>query len=106
MSHEGNNANNVNGIANASAKPSIPTVGLTQLPDVTVSTSSNPMIGAVQENETNTRVNAMRKIDSSPVVEEAFVSTLFAQLSGSFISNHPKNDNANTTNNPKRKRLK
>ena len=98
-------ANNVNGKANANAKPNIPTAGLIQLPEVTVSTNSKPMIGAVQENDTNTRVNAMRKIEIKPVALEALVSTEFAQLSGNLISNHPKNDNANTTNSKNKKML-
>ena len=84
MSNDGNMANNVNGNANANAKPNIPTAGLIQLPEVTVSTNSKPMIGAVQENDTNTRVNAMRKIEIKPVALEALVSTEFAQLSGNF----------------------
>ena len=105
LSNDGNMANNVNGKAKANAKPNIPTAGLIQLPEVTVSTNSKPMIGAVQENDTNTRVNAMRKIEIKPVALEALVSTEFAQLSGNLISNHPKNDNANTTNSKNKKML-
>ena len=105
LSNDGNMANNVNGNANANAKPNIPTAGLIQLPEVTVSTNSKPMIGAVQENDTKTRVNAMRKIEIKPVALEALVSTEFAQLSGNLISNHPKNDNANTTNSKNKKML-
>jgi hypothetical protein len=102
----GNMANSVNGMAKAKAKPNMPTAGATQLPDVTVSTSSRPMMGAVHENDTNTNVKAMRKIDTSPVVFPALVSTLFAQLSGSLISNHPKKLKAKTTSNRKMKILK
>ena len=54
-------------------------------------------MGAVHENDTSTSVKAMRNIEISPLVLAAFVSTAFAHLSGSFNSNHPKNDNANTT---------
>ena len=47
----------------------------------------------------------MRKIEIKPVALEALVSTEFAQLSGNLISNHPKNDNANTTNSKNKKML-
>ena len=99
-------AKSENGMANAKAKPNMPTAGPTQLPDVTVSTSSRPMIGAVQEKLTSTRVNAMRKIESSPVVLLALESTLLAQLSGNLISNQPKKLTAKTTNKRNRKMLK
>ena len=105
FSHEGNMAKSVNGRARARAKPNMPNAGATQLPLVVVSTSSSPMIGAVQEKLTSTSVNAMRKMLSRPLVFEAFVSTAFAQRSGNFISNHPKNDRANTTNSRNRKML-
>ena len=96
----------VKGTARASAKPNIPMAGASQSPEVTVCTSSRPMIGAVHEKLTNTRVKAMRKIDTKPVVFEALVSTLFAQLSGSLISNHPKKLTANTTSKRNRMILK
>ena len=99
-------AKSENGIAKAKAKPNIPTAGPTQLPDVTVSTSSRPMIGAVQEKLTSTRVKAIRKIESSPVVLLALESTLLAQLSGNLISNQPKKLTAKTTSKRKRKILK
>ena len=83
----------------------MPSAGATQLPLVVVSTSSSPMMGAVQEKLTSTSVNAMRKMESSPLVFDAFVSTAFAQRSGSLISNQPKNDRANTTSNRNRKML-
>ena len=106
FNHEGNSAKSVNGKAKASANPNIPKAGATQLPLVVVSTSKRPIIGAVHENETSTSVKAMRKIESNPLVFDAFVSTAFAQLSGSLISNHPKNDSANTTNSTNKKILK
>ena len=98
-------AKSVNGTASARANPSMPTAGASQLPDVTVCTSSSPMMGAVQENDTSTSVKAMRKMESSPVVLLALVSTLLAQLSGSFISNQPKKLTANTTSSRNRKML-
>ena len=106
FNHCGNSAKSVNGRARASANPNIPSAGANQLPLVVVSTSKRPIIGAVHENETSTSVNAIKKIESSPLVDEAFVSTAFAQRSGSLISNHPKNDSAKTTSNRKRKILK
>ncbi len=63
-------------------------------------------MGAVQEKLTSTSVNAMRKMEIRPVVLDALVSTLLAQLSGSLISNQPKKLTANTTSNRKRKMLK
>ena len=83
----------------------MPTAGASQLPLVVVSTSSSPMMGAVHENDTSTSVNAMRNMLMSPLVADALVSTAFAQLSGSLISNHPKNDRAKTTSSRNRKTL-
>ena len=97
FSHEGNMAKRVKGSASATANPSMPSAGASQLPLVVVSTSSRPMMGAVHEKLTSTNVNAMRKMLMSPLVSVAFVSTLLAQLSGSLISNHPKKLSANTT---------
>ena len=62
LSHEGNRAKSVKGSARATAKPSMPSAGASQLPLVAVSTSSSPMMGAVQENDTNTSVKAIRKM--------------------------------------------
>ena len=102
---EGNMANRVNGSARARAKPNMPTAGPIQLPEVTVSTSRRPMIGAVHEKDTRARVKAMRKIEMRPVALDALVSTELAHPSGSFISNHPKKDRAKTTRSRKRKML-
>ena len=99
-------AKSVKGTANAKAKPNIPTAGPTQLPEVTVSTSSKPMMGAVQEKLTSTKVKAIRKMDSSPVALPALESTALAQLSGSLISNQPKKLTAKTTSKRKMKTLK
>ena len=101
FNQEGKRAKRVKGRASANAKPNIPMVGANQSPEVTVSTSSKPMIGAVHENDTNTKVKAIRKIEMRPVVLDAFVSTALAQRSGSLISNHPKNEKANTNNSKK-----
>src|SRR3712207_8034516 len=98
-------AKSVKGMANASANPNIPTAGPTQLPDVTVSTSSKPIIGAVQEKLTSTSVKAMRNMESRPVALLALESTELAQLSGSLISNQPKKLTAKTTRDRKSTRL-
>ena len=105
FSQAGKRAKRVKGRARARAKPNIPRAGASQLPLVVVSTSNNPMMGAVQENDTSTRVKAIRKMDSRPLVWVALVSTLLAQLSGSLISNQPKKERANTTSNRNRKML-
>ena len=103
--NEGNMAKSEKGMASANANPSMPMAGASRAPEVTVCTNSSPMMGAVHEKLTSTRVNAMRKIDSRPVVLLALVSTLLAQLSGSLISNQPKKLKANTTSSTKRKIL-
>lgn len=69
-------------------------------------TSKVPIIGPVQEKETNTNVNDMKKILIMPVVESAFVSSLFVQEEGNTISNAPKKEMAKTTNNKKNMILK
>ena len=50
-----------------------------------------------------TSVNAMSKMLRNPPVERALLSKAVDQLSGSVISNNPKNDNANTANNKKKR---
>ena len=64
------------------------------------------MIGPVQENETNTRVNAINMIDTKPVVDSALASIFDVHEAGKVISNAPKNDTANTTNIKKKMMLK
>ena len=105
FSHEGKKAKRVNGRARARANPNIPTAGPMMLPDVPISTRRNPMIGPVHENDTKARVNAIRKMLSNPVVLSDFASTLFCHDEGNVISNAPKNEAANTTNNRQKKIL-
>ena len=64
------------------------------------------MIGPVQENETSTRVSAIKKIESRPVVELALASIAVLHEEGSVISKPPRNEAAKTTNRAKRKILK
>ena len=106
FNHDGNIAKRVNGRARAMANPNIPTAGATMFPDVAKSTSRKRMIGPVHENDTRARVNAIRNMEISPLVLDAFASTLFAQLDGSDISNHPKKDSANTMSNRQNSMLK
>lgn len=105
LSHVGNRAKSVNGRASAMAKPSIPMAGPAMLPDVLTSTSRKPMIGPVHENETSVSVNAMRKMLSIPLVDDALLSTLFVHDEGRVSSNQPKNDRANTTSNRQKNML-
>ena len=59
------------------------------------------MIGPVQEKDTNTKVNDMKKILKIPVVESALLSSLFVHEAGNTISNAPKKEIAKTTSNRK-----
>ena len=106
LSQLGNIAKSVNGKANANAKPNMPTAGPISEPEVAEATNKKPMMGPVHEKLTKANVKAMRKIESRPVVEEAFVSTALPHLSGSRISNQPKKLTANTTSIKKKKTLK
>ena len=106
FSHDGNKAKRVNGNAKAMANPSIPIAGATILPVVETCTNKNPIIGPVQEKDTNESVNAIRKILSNPVVDSALLSTALLHFEGNVISNAPKNEAANTTNIRKKRILK
>ena len=89
-------------MARAIAKPVMPTSGPIMLPWLAASTSRVPMMGPVQEKETMTRVDAMKKMLNKPVVFSALLSILLLQESGSLISNAPKKEMANTTSNKKK----
>ena len=99
----GKMAKRLNGIDKAKAKPNIPIAGPTAAPIVAACTNSVPMIGPVQENDTSTNVNAMKKMLMIPVVESAFVSSLFVHEAGNTNSNAPKKETANKTS--KRKNM-
>ena len=64
------------------------------------------MIGPVHEKLTSTSVSAMKNIESSPVVEEAFSSIFVDHDEGNVISKPPRKEAANTTSSANRKRLK
>ena len=106
LSHDGKMAKRVNGKARARAKPNIPTAGAMMLPDVPASTSRNPIIGPVHEKLTKTKVNAMRKMLSSPEVEDAFLSTALFQEDGRVISKPPRKEAPKTMSIRKKKMLK
>ena len=65
-----------------------------------------PIIGPVQENDTSTRVKAMKKMLSKPVVFSALLSIAVDQLEGRLRSNAPKNEMAKTTSKTKNIMLK
>ena len=105
FNHEGKSAKSVKGNAKARAKPNIPMAGPMRLPIEATSTRRNPMMGPVHEKLTSANVKAIRKMLSKPVVFVALLSTAFVQLLGNVISNPPKNEAANTSNNRKKKIL-
>ena len=61
----------------------------------------DPTIGPVQENETKTRVKAMKKIPPNPPFS-ALASILFTKLEGKVNSNMPKKARAKKINIPKK----
>ncbi len=98
-------ANSVNGMARARANAPIPRAGPLISPFDAASTSRVPISGPVHENDTSTSVNAIRNILIIPVVRSALLSTLLLHFAGSFMSNAPKNEMANTTRIAKNIRL-
>ncbi len=92
-------------MASARAKAPIPTAGPAILPTDAASTRRVPIIGPVHENDTSTSVKAMKNMLIKPVVRSALLSTPLLHFEGSFMSNAPKNEIANTSNNRKNARL-
>ena len=105
FSSEGNRANTVNGMARAMAKPSMPMVGAIMSPCVDTATNRKPMMGPVQEKETRASVNAIRKMESRPVVDSDFWSILFDHDEGNVSSKAPKNEAAKTMSRSAKKML-
>ena len=89
---EGKKAKKPKGKATATEKPSIPTIGRKTEPRA-ASTNTVPTIGAVQEKETKTKVNAIKKAPIYPPLS-ACASDLFTSQEGSTISNAPKKEAA------------
>ena len=84
LSKAGKSAKRVKGSANATAKPSMPTVGASWLPpEVETSTNRKPIMGPVHEKLTSARVKAMRKMLNKPVVFEALASIALPHEVGS-----------------------
>ena len=84
-------------------KASIVTIGVQNSPCVDLM-STVPTIGPVQENDTSTRVRAIKNTPARPPLSE-FLSLLFTREEGSCISNAPKNDAANSINITKNSRF-
>ena len=63
------------------------------------------MMGPVHEKDTSERVNAIRKMLSSPLVASALLSTALLHLDGKVISKAPKKEAAKTTSIRKKNRL-
>src|SRR5690606_13224408 len=97
----GEMANNVKGSASAKENPNIPMAGPNKAPEFADSTRSVPIIGPVQENETNAKVRAMKKMPINPPLS-APLSDLFNHIEGKVISQAPKKEIAKTTNNIKK----
>jgi len=91
---------------NAKAKPNIPIAGPTAVPIEAACTNKVPIIGPVQEKDTNTNVNDIKKILNTPVVESALLSNLLVHDAGNTSSKAPKKETANTTNSKKNRILK
>ena len=100
---DGNIAKMVKGNAKATENASIVTIGVQNSPWVDLM-RTEPTIGPVHENDTSTRVNAMKKMPARPPLSE-FLSLLFTNDDGRVISNAPKNDAANTMNTMKKMML-
>jgi hypothetical protein len=89
----------------AMEKPRKPMMGPSLSFCLLTSTSKFPIKGAVHENDTSTNVRAIKKIPEK-LLRLALESTLLVNAEGTVISNAPRNEIPNKTNNPKTKRLK
>jgi hypothetical protein len=92
LSNDGNHANTVNGRAKAIANAAIVMIGI-HTPPLVELMITEPTIGPVQENDTSTRVNAIKKIPTKPPLS-APSSLLLTSDEGNVISNAPRNDAA------------
>ena len=99
-------ANRANGSASARAKPNMPTAGARMLPVEATSTSRSPTIGHVHENDTSTKVNAIRNMLSTPDVFSLLRFTAFVHDEGRLSSNPPRKLAANSNRSKKKKMLK
>ncbi len=92
LSQRGKKANRVNGNAKARENPSMPMMGSSTCP-LADATRIAPTMGPVQENETSTRVNAIKKEPTIPPRSACESDLLISQL-GRVISNIPRNEAA------------
>ena len=84
LSIPGKKAKRVNGTAIPREKPSIPMIGFKKEPSAEPNATA-PAMGNVQENETNTKVNAMKNTPTTPPLL-SILADLLIQLLGSAIS--------------------
>ena len=104
LSIDGNHAKSVNGSAKAVANAAIVMIGIHKPPFID-SMITVPTIGPVHENDTSTRVIAMKKIPIKPPFS-APASLLLTKLEGKVISKAPKNDAAKIMKIAKKMRTK
>src|ERR1043165_3402047 len=99
----GEKAKNVKGNASPSEKPNMPSAGPTRPPRL-AATSNGPMMPEVQENDTITRVMAMKKMPLKELVP-ARESVLLVHDEGNVISKAPRKETPNTTKTAKKNKL-
>ncbi len=87
-------------MANASENANMPRMGFRNSPPAEA-TRIDPTIGPVQENDTRTRVKAMKNTPINPPLSD-FLSMALTNELGRVRSNKPKNDNAKMTNTRKK----
>ncbi len=91
-------------MARAMENPNIPIAGPNLSPFEAASTNNVPIIGPVQENETNDKLKAIKNKPTKPPLSD-LASILLTKELGKVISNAPKKDAANPTNNKKKMKL-
>lgn len=101
----GKKAKNANGSAIAIEKPKKPMMGPILSFCWLISTRRLPIKAAVHENETKTKVSAIKKIPENELVL-AFESILLVHVDGNVISKAPKNEMPKTINKTKTNKLK
>src|SRR5690606_37674042 len=104
VNQPGKTANKPNGKAKARENTNLPQNGPNILPPLAACTKSVPMIGPVQENETNANVNAIKKMPINPPLSD-FASILLTNELGNTISNAPRKEAAKTKSKAKNARL-
>ena len=83
-------AKSVKGIAKASENPSMPMIGFTNAP-WEAAIKIEPASGPVHENDTNTRVKAIKNTPIKPPLSD-LASTVFTKFEGNTISKAPKKE--------------